>query len=139
MNFALTASYRACAVLFFINLYDCNFIWHCGIRTAGELLFCQQQQKSNQKNAATTATPLKKQGFPPMQYSYHAVKKLAPVKARALRQFSRKTHGNGTASTACLRWVKVKNGALKAWRASLFLLFCFYLLNFIHLSQAIEA
>ena len=46
-----------CRVLLF-GIYDYFFGRDCGSRPAGELLFCQQQQKSNQKNAATTATPL---------------------------------------------------------------------------------
>jgi len=51
---------------------------HCGIRTAGELLFCQQQQKSNQKNAATSAAPLQKtQGCPLKNDGCHAAPELA--------------------------------------------------------------
>jgi len=36
-----------------VGIYNFDLFRHCGSRPAGELLFCQQQQKSNQKNAAT--------------------------------------------------------------------------------------
>ena len=45
-----------------LGIYWVLFVRLCGSRTAGELLFFLQQKKSNQKNAATLATPLESRG-----------------------------------------------------------------------------
>jgi hypothetical protein len=84
-----------------VYYYDWCHLIDCGSRTAGELLFCQQQQKSNQKNAATSTTPLVEQGYPSSQQYYHAVKKLAHKTTHGLRQFSQKAHDNTATSLAC--------------------------------------
>jgi len=75
----------------------------CGSRTAGELLFCLQQQKSNQKNAATTATPLQKtQGCPLKNSGYHAAPELAHVKRHVRSDMlGQKAHDNRYSSMAC--------------------------------------
>jgi hypothetical protein len=39
------------------NICDLCMLKHCGSCPVGELLFCQQQQKSNQKNAAPIHLP----------------------------------------------------------------------------------
>jgi hypothetical protein len=65
--------------LFFDSLfgiYGWFLVTVCGIRTAGEALFCYRPKKYPKK-AATTTTPLKEaQGYPSIQHSHHAVKKL---------------------------------------------------------------
>ena len=60
------------------RIYLGVFVWHCGSRTAGEVLFCYSPKEYPEK-AATSAVPLEKQGFPLMQYCYHAAPELVHV------------------------------------------------------------
>ena len=47
-------------LILYSNIYDLFLFRHCGIRTAGELLFLLQPKKSNQKKAAPIRLPRKK-------------------------------------------------------------------------------
>ena len=58
--------------------YLCHLVRPCGSRTAGEVLFCNSPKEYPEK-AATSAAPLEKQGFPLLQYCYHAAPELAHV------------------------------------------------------------
>ena len=68
------------AILFFCGLmfgiYWVLFVRSCGTRTAGEVLFCNSPKEYPEK-AATSATPLEKQGYPLRQCHYHAAPELA--------------------------------------------------------------
>jgi len=69
--------------------------------------FSQQQKKSNQKNAATTTTPLKIRGT----HWDSTVIMLWKNSQRTLRQFSQKAHDNCTASMVCWSGKKSKTVA----------------------------
>ncbi len=58
------------------NIYLLLFVRHCGSCTAGEVLFCYSPKEYPEKTA-TSATPLKKQGFPFIRQRYHAAPELA--------------------------------------------------------------
>ena len=59
-----------------LSIYFRLFVRPCGSRTAGEVLFCNSPKEYPEK-AATSATPLEKQGYPLRQHHYHAAPELA--------------------------------------------------------------